>query len=65
MKKSGVYGFSESYSFKKVKLYGRAVRRKANLEEPDEEEPISPEKSQKCADTMAFFRAKLAFLRPS
>ena len=54
------------------RTYRRAVRRKANLEDPDEEKPISPEKGQKCAHTMAFFGRnwlflvrvkKLAFLR--
>ena len=36
--------------------YRRAVRRKDNLEEPDKEKPVSPEKkSQKCVHTMAFF----------
>ena len=46
--------------------------KKSQLKEPDEEKPISPEKSQKCAHTMAFFGRnwlffvrvkKLAFLR--
>ena len=52
--------------------YRRAIRRKANLEEPDDEKLIYPEKGQKCAHTMAFFGRnwlffirvkKLAFLR--
>ena len=47
-----------------AKIYRRVVRRKANLEEPDEENPVSPEKA-KNLPIHGFFRAKLAFLRPS
>ena len=38
--------------------------KKSQLKEPDEEKPISPEKSKKCAHTMAFFgRNWLFFVR--